>query len=109
MTTAPKLQRARRFHAADEGEQGLGPVRVVKLERHASDDEQQEAGDDEKMQEALEWHKACKPFIVFLHAGLGFTEFFRVVQREINHPRLPNDGVQAKEGEHADEQAGNGE
>jgi hypothetical protein len=31
------------------------------------------------------------------------------VQREINHPRLPNDGVQAKEGEHADEQAGNGE
>jgi hypothetical protein len=62
------------MRAADDVEHHLGPVRVIELERHARDDQQQEAGDDQEMEEALEGQEAGEPFAAFLGAELGLAE-----------------------------------
>ena len=61
------------------------------------------------MQEALERHEAREPFVVRLRLDLGLAELLRVVQVEVNRAHQPDEGVQAEEGEHADQQAGHGE
>ncbi len=103
---AEAMQRPRGFRAADDVENHFGPVRVVELQRHAGNHQQQETGHDQKMQEPLERRETREPFAVHLRLNLGFAEFLRVVQVKINGAHQPAEGVQAEEGERADEQAG---
>ena len=58
------------------------------------------------MQKPLEGHKPREPFVVRLRLNFRLAEFFRVVQIQVNETHQPQDGVQAKEGKGADEQAG---
>ena len=106
---AEAVQGAGGVRAADDAEERLGPVGIVELERHAGEDEQEEAGHDQEMQEALEGHEAGEPFIVGLGLDLGFAELLRVVQVKVKRAHEPDEGVQAEEGEDADQQAGHAE
>ena len=87
-------------------EQRLGPVGVIKLQRHAGDHQQQEARDHQEMQKPLERHETRKPFVVRLRFDLRFAECFWIVQIQINGAHQPDDGVQPEERKHADQQAG---
>ena len=101
------VQRARGLRAANEAEDHLGPVGVVELERHAGDDQQQEAGHHQEMQEAIERREARKPFLAFLGLDLGFAKGLRVVQIELNWSGTARRSVcSAEEDEHAHQQRG---
>ncbi len=100
------MQRARCFRTTDDGEKAFGPVGVIKLKRHAGDDEEKKTGDDQKVQEALKRDKACEPFVIGLRFDLGLAYFLLIVQIKIKGPEEPNDGMQTEEGKYSDEQAG---
>ena len=73
---AKAVEHPRRFRSANEGEDELRPVGVVELQRHAGDNQREEAGDDEEMQEAFKRLEAREPFIALLRLDLGLTEGF---------------------------------
>ena len=54
----------------------LGPVRVIELQRHAGDDQQQEARHHQEMQEPLERQEAREPFAVHLRLIFASRNFF---------------------------------
>ena len=103
---AEPVQGARRFRAADDGKNHLRPVRVIKFQRHAGDDQQQEARNHHEMQEPLERHETREPFAVHLRGSFRLAECLRVVQVEVDRADQPGQRVQAEEGEHADQQPG---
>ena len=106
---AEVVQGAGGLRAADDVEDDLGPVGVVELERHAGDDQQQEAGHHQEVQEALEGQEAGEPLVVLLGLDLGLAERLRVVQVEVERADEPDEGVHAEEGEDADQQGGHEE
>ena len=58
------------------------------------------------MQKAFKGQEAREPFVVHLRLDFRLAEGLRVVQVEIDRAHQPPEGVQAEEGERADEQAG---
>ena len=84
----------------------LRPAGVIKFQRHAGDDEQQEARHDHEMQEPLERHEAREPFAVLLRRDFRLAELFRVMLIQPDRAHQPGKGVEAEERERADEQAG---
>ena len=81
---AEVVERAGHVGAADQVEDGLRPVGVVELQRHAGDDEQQEARHDHEVQEALERRESRELLVVGLHLDLGLAERLGVVQEEVD-------------------------
>ena len=97
------------FGAAEQAEDDLGPTGIVEFEGHAGEDQEEKAGDDQEMEEALIGRKTGEPLIAFLGFDLGFAECFRVVRPEVAGAEEPQAGVGAEEEEDADQQAGHGD
>ena len=73
---AEAMQHSRGFWSADYGENKFCPVSVIKFQRHAGYDQQQETGHHEEMQKSLEGREAREPFVAVLRFEFRFAESF---------------------------------